>query len=69
MLVVYRPAGVDTPVHAVGAEIWQGQAKVAIVPAIHCAGMVPSQVHTDVGKMLSVLEARYGIKNLQAKHS
>lgn len=62
VLVVYRPAGVDTPVYAIGAEIWQGQAKVVIVPPVHCAGLVPSQVHTYVGKMLSVLEARYGIK-------
>ncbi len=62
VLVVYRKAGADTPVHAIAAEIWQGQEKVAIVPAVHCAGMVPSQVHTYVGKMLKVLEERYGIK-------
>lgn len=60
--MVYRKAGVDTPVHAIGAEIWQGQEKVAIVPAVHCAGLVPSQVHQYVGKMLTVLEDRYGIK-------
>lgn len=46
VLVVYRQAGADTPVHAIEVEIWQGQAKVAIVPPLHCAGMVPSQVHT-----------------------
>ena len=62
VLVVYRQVGVDTPVHAIAAEIWQGQEKVAIVPAVHCAGMVPSQVHQYVNKMLSVLEERYGIK-------
>ncbi len=62
VLVVYRKAGTDTPVHAIAAEIWQGQEKVAIVPAVHCVGMVPSQVHQYVGKMLSILEERYGIK-------
>ncbi|PZV05297.1 MAG: hypothetical protein DCF22_24780 [Leptolyngbya sp.] len=62
VLVVYRQAGVDTPVHAIAAEIWQGQEKVAIIPTVHCAGMVPSQVHQYVGKVLSVLEERYGIK-------
>ncbi len=67
VLVVYRQAGVDTPVHAIGAEIWQGQAKVAIVPPIHCAGMVPSQVHTYVDKLLSVLEERYGIKKFASQ--
>ena len=67
VLVVYRKAGVDTPVHAIGAEIWQGQEKVAIVPAVHCAGMVPSQVHQYVGKVLSVLEERYGIKKFASQ--
>ncbi|MBD1869013.1 hypothetical protein H6F93_15645 [Leptolyngbya sp. FACHB-671] len=62
VLVVYRKAGTDTPVHAIAAQIWQGQEKVAIVPPVHCIGMVPSQVHTYVGKMLDVLETRYGIK-------
>ncbi|MFB2833326.1 hypothetical protein [Floridanema evergladense] len=42
VLVIYRKAGVDTPVHAIAAEIWQGQEKVAIVPTVHCAGMVPA---------------------------
>ncbi|MBD3887538.1 hypothetical protein IFO70_39020 [Phormidium tenue FACHB-886] len=45
VLVVYHKAEVDTPVHAIAAEIWQGQEKVAIMPPVHCAGMVPSQVH------------------------
>ena len=67
VLVVYRKAGADTPLHAIAAEIWQGQAKVAIVPPIHCAGMVPSQVHAYVGKMLSVLEERYGIKKFASQ--
>jgi hypothetical protein len=67
VLVVYRQAGVDTPVHAIGAEIWQGHAKVAIVPPILCAGMVPSQVHSYVGKLLSVLEERYGIKKFASQ--
>ncbi|MBM0745340.1 hypothetical protein JOY44_29295 (plasmid) [Phormidium sp. CLA17] len=67
VLVVYRKAGVDTPVHAISAEIWQGQEKVAIVPTVHCAGMVPSQVHQYVNKMLSVLEERYGIKKFASQ--
>ena len=67
VLVVYRKAGADTPVHAISAEIWQEQEKVAIVPAVHCAGMVPSQVHQYMGKMLSVLEDRYGIKKFASQ--
>ncbi|MBD2463069.1 hypothetical protein H6G89_18700 [Oscillatoria sp. FACHB-1407] len=67
VLVVYRRTGSDTPVHAIGAEIWQGQEKVAIVPPVHCAGMVPSQVHTYVGKMLGVLEERYGVRKFASQ--
>lgn len=67
VLVVYREAGSDTPVHAIAAEIWQGQEKVAIVPAVHCGGMVPSQVHQYVSKMLNVLEQRYGIKKFASQ--
>lgn len=67
VLVVYRKAGVDTPVHVIVAEIWQGQEKVAIVPPVHCIGMVPSQVHQYVSKMLSVLEERYGIKKFASQ--
>jgi hypothetical protein len=67
VLVVYRKAGADTPVHAIGAEIWQGQEKVAIVPPIHCVGMVPSQIHTYVSKMLHVLGERYGIRKFASQ--
>ncbi|MBD0335439.1 MAG: hypothetical protein ICV62_08120 [Cyanobacteria bacterium Co-bin13] len=67
VLVVYRKAGADTPVHAVGAEIWQGQEKVAVVPPIHCAGLVPSQVHAYVSKMLQLLEDRYAIKKFASQ--
>ncbi|MBD2068692.1 hypothetical protein H6F93_14370, partial [Leptolyngbya sp. FACHB-671] len=52
---------------AIAAEIWQGQQKVAVVPPVHCVGMVPSQVHQYVGKILSVLETRYGIKKFASQ--
>lgn len=67
VLVVYRKSGADTPVHAVGAEVWQGQEKVAIVLPVHCVGMVPSQVHMYVGKILSALEEQYGIKKFASQ--
>lgn len=67
VLVVYRKAGADTPVHAIAAEIWQGQDKIAIVPPVHCAGLVPSQVHAYMGKLLSVLEQRYSIRKFASQ--
>jgi hypothetical protein len=67
VLVVYRKIGADTPIHAIGAEIWKGQEKYAIIQPIHCAGMVPSQVHGYVSKMLSALEAHYGIRKFASQ--
>lgn len=67
VLVVYRKAGVDTPVHAIAAEVWQGQEKVAMVAPVHCAGLVPSQVHAYISKMLQVLEERYNIKKFASQ--
>ncbi len=42
VLVVYRQAGTDTPIHAIAVQVWQGQEKFAAVAPIHCAGMVAS---------------------------
>lgn len=57
VLVVYRQPGTDTPIHAIAAEIWQGQEKVAIVPAVHCVGMMASQVHQYVNKIFWLIKA------------
>lgn len=67
VLVVYRKPGADTPVHGIAAEIWQGQEKIAIVPPVHCGGLVPSQVHAYIGKMLGILEERYGIRKFASQ--
>jgi hypothetical protein len=62
VLIVYRPPGAETPVHAIAAEIWKGQEKIAAVQAIHCVGLVRSQILAYVKKMLEVLGSNYGIK-------
>ena len=62
VLLVYRKPGADTPIHAIGAQIWQGQRQSGEVKTIRCGGMTPSQVHAYIRKMLSVLEENYGVK-------
>ncbi|KAM3092132.1 hypothetical protein ACKFKG_23340 [Phormidesmis sp. 146-35] len=62
VLVVYRAAGGDTPVHAISAQVWQGQQQIAIAAPIHCVGMVPSQVHAYIRKLLDLLDEEYGIR-------
>lgn len=67
VLIVYRRPGADTPVHAIAAQIWQGQQPVALVKPIHCMGLVPSQVHAYVRKLLAILEERYGIRKFASQ--
>jgi hypothetical protein len=62
VLIVYRPPGEETPVHAIGASIWKGQKLHAKVQPIHCIGMVPSQAISYVKKMVALLQANYGVK-------
>ena len=62
VLVVYRQSGKDTSIHAIAVQVWKGQEKFAAVSHIHCTGMVASQVHTYVQKVLVLLESNYGIK-------
>ena len=67
VLVVYRQSGTDTPIHAISTQVWKGQEKFAAIPAILCAGMVATQVHTYVQKVLFLLEANYGIKKFASQ--
>jgi hypothetical protein len=62
VLIVYRPPGSETPVHAIAAEVWKGQEKYATVQPIHCVGMIRSQVLTYIKKLLELLGANYGIR-------
>ncbi|TWH62704.1 hypothetical protein [Dulcicalothrix desertica] len=61
-LIVYRAPGSETPVHAVGAEVWKGQEKRAVVKPIHCVGMTKSQVLAYTRKLQGVLTSNYGVR-------
>jgi hypothetical protein len=52
-IIFYRERQ-DAPVHAIAAEIWQGNRKVLNVKPMHCLGLSPSQV---VGMMADILKA------------
>jgi hypothetical protein len=66
VLLVYREAGAESIVHAISARVWQGQTQIAIVPPIHCVGLMPSRVHQYVRKLLELLENNYGIRKFAA---
>jgi hypothetical protein len=52
-IIFYRERQ-DAPVHAIAAEIWQGNRKVLSVKPMHCLGLSPNQV---VGMMAEILKA------------
>ncbi len=66
VLVVYREAGTESIVHAISAQVWQGQKRIAIVQPIHCVGLMPSQIHQYVKKLLALLESNFEIRKFAA---
>ncbi len=52
-IIFYRERQ-DAPVHAIAAEVWQGNQKVLTVKPMHCLGLSPNQV---VGMMSEILRA------------
>jgi hypothetical protein len=52
-IIFYRERQ-DAPVHAIAAEVWQGNRKVLNVKPMHCLGLSPSQV---VEMMKEILKA------------
>jgi hypothetical protein len=60
ILVLYRQSP-TTPVHAVAAEVWEGNQKVAEVKPIHCMGMRADKVTEYIKQLLSSLTQQFGI--------
>jgi hypothetical protein len=52
-IIFYRERQ-DAPVHAIAAEVWQGNRKVLNVKPMHCLGLSPAQV---VQMMAEILKA------------
>jgi hypothetical protein len=67
VLQVWRENREDSPIHAIGVEIWDGNERIAMVSPVHCAGWLPSQVHEYVRQVLVVLEAEYGFKKFASE--
>jgi hypothetical protein len=51
-IIFYRERQ-DAPVHAIAAEIWQGNEKVLNVKPMHCLGLSPAQVVEMMKEILS----------------
>lgn len=64
VLVLYRQ-GKDTPVHAVAAEIWQGDRKIRQVDATHCMGMRGNEVTAYIREVLEQLHQQFGVSRFE----
>ena len=67
ILQVWRENREDSPIHAIGVEIWGQDCKLAMVAPVHCAGWLPSQVHEYLRQVLEVLGAEYGFKKFASQ--
>ncbi|HIK18487.1 MAG TPA: hypothetical protein IGS53_24820 [Leptolyngbyaceae cyanobacterium M33_DOE_097] len=64
ILVLYRQAS-DAPVHAVAAEVWQGEERIAVVKAFHCMGMRADKVQAQIKHLLGELHQKFGVTRFE----
>jgi hypothetical protein len=60
VLVLYRQTS-DSPVHAVAAEVWQGDRKFAGIQPVHCMGLRGDQLSEYIREMLQQLHQHFGL--------
>lgn len=64
ILVLYRQTP-HAPVHAVAAEVWQGDEKIAEVKAVHCMGMKGDRVSAYIKEILVSLSQQFGVARFE----
>jgi hypothetical protein len=57
VLYLYR-ARVDNPLHAIGAELWLGQSKVAQIEPVHTMGLMPAQIKVFLKDILTAFSGQ-----------
>lgn len=64
ILVLYRQSP-NTPVHAVGAEVWRGNQKIAEVKPVHCMGMRADKVADYIKQLLTSLNQQFAVTKFE----
>ncbi|HEY9828904.1 MAG TPA: hypothetical protein V6D19_26090 [Stenomitos sp.] len=59
ILHLYRER-VNNPLHAIGAELWLGQTKVAEIEPVHTMGLMPAQVKAFLKEILMAFSQQAG---------
>lgn len=57
VLYLYR-ARVNDPLHAIGAELWLGQSKIAEIEPVHTMGLMPAQVKGFLKEILTAFSGQ-----------
>jgi hypothetical protein len=52
----------DAPLHAIGAELWMGNDRVAKIEPVHCLGLTELQVKTLLLRILDGFSQHVGVK-------
>jgi hypothetical protein len=60
-IIFYRERQ-DAPVHAIAAEIWQGNRKVLNVKPMHCLGLSPAQVVQVMAEILKACSVELNVE-------
>ncbi|MBD1909860.1 MULTISPECIES: hypothetical protein [unclassified Leptolyngbya] len=66
VLVLYRNRK-DSPVHAIAAEIWQGDTKIHTIKAVHCLGMRGNEVADYIEQLLTQLHERFKVSRFESE--
>jgi hypothetical protein len=66
ILQLWREPREDAPLHAIGVEIKLGDDTIAIIPPVHCAGWLPSQVYQYLDKILELMSQNYQFKKFSS---
>lgn len=64
ILVLYRQHA-HAPVHAVGAEVWQGDQRIAEVKPVHCMGMKGDRVSAYIKEILVSLNRQFQVTRFE----
>jgi len=52
----------DAPLHAIGAELWSGNDRIARIEPVHCMGLTEAQVKTVLARILEQFSQHLGKK-------
>ena len=63
LLKFWREDRSDSPLHAIGAEIWQGNTQISEIAPVHCLGWQPKDCIDYAVRMLDALRDQYGIRS------